>query len=85
MSRDCPCPAGPWVQCATKKTPLDEFAKEFGEKKAARLLEILISVKDAEPVLDSSAMKATYKLDEPVGGKDSISFVRIDKYWYLSN
>jgi hypothetical protein len=62
----------------TEKQTLEEFAKEFGEEKAARLLKALQTIKDAKPELDADGKKATYKLKER-----PLIFVKIDKYWYI--
>ncbi len=62
-----------------------EFAKTFGERKAPILIKVLKEIKDAKPSLDDSGTKATFALKEPLGGKKSINFVKIEKYWYLKN
>lgn len=69
----------------TEKTPLDEFAKEFGLEKAPRLLEVLKSIRDVKPTLELDGTKATYALKEPIGGKKVIIWVKIGKYWYIHN
>jgi len=64
---------------------LEEFAKKFGERKAPRLLEILKEIKGTKPSLDESGTKATFALKEEKDGKKSITFVKVDKYWYIKN
>jgi len=70
----------------TKETTLKEFATRFGKDKAADLLRVLKSIKDQKPTLDSKGTKATFKLkNEDKKGKDSISFVKVGKFWYIQN
>lgn len=69
----------------TDKRSIEEVAEGFGEKKAPQLLEVLNSIKDAEPTLDDDEKKATYALKKPLGSKKSISFIKIEKRWYLQN
>jgi len=69
----------------TEGTSLEEFAKKFGERKAPRLLEILKEIKGTKPSLDDNGTKATFALKEEKNGKKSITFVKIDKYWYIKN
>jgi hypothetical protein len=69
----------------TEKAALDEFSKQFGENKAPRLLQVLKSIRDAKPTLDPSGKKATYELKEPIDGKKTITWVKVDKHWYIQN
>ena len=69
----------------TEKATLDEFAKQFGENKGPRLLQVLKSIRDAKPTLDSSGKKATYELKEPIDRKKTITWVKVEKYWYIQN
>lgn len=65
--------------------PLDEFAKFFGEKKAEPLLKMLKAIKGVKPTLDADGKKATFKVKDPIDGRDSISFQKVDKRWYIQN
>ena len=69
----------------TKKTPLDEFVKRFAEDKAPKLLKVLEEIKDTKPTLDKTGTRATYTLKENGDGKKSITFKKIEKYWYIQN
>ena len=69
----------------TEGTSLEEFAKRFGERKAPRLLEIFKEIKGTKPSLDDNGTKATFALKEEKDGKKAITFVKVDKYWYLKN
>ncbi len=69
----------------TEGTSLEEFAKTFGERKAPRLLEILKEIKGTKPSLDDNGTKATFVLKEEKDGKKAITFVKVDKYWYIQN
>lgn len=73
------------LQKLTAGTSLEEFAKRFGEGKAPQLLKILKEIKDAKAKLDDTGTKATFALKEGMGGKKSISFVKVGKYWYIKN
>jgi hypothetical protein len=64
---------------------LEEFAKKFGERKAPRLLEILKEIKGTKPSLDDNGTEATFSLKEEKDGKKSITFIKVDKYWYIKN
>jgi hypothetical protein len=69
----------------TEKATLDEFANKFGENKATRLLQVLKSIRDAKPTLDPSEKKATYELKEPIDRKKTLTWVKVDKHWYIQN
>ena len=69
----------------TEGTSLEKFAKRFGERKAPRLLEIFKEIKGTKPSLDDNGTKATFALKEEKDGKKAITFVKVDKYWYLKN
>jgi hypothetical protein len=71
------------LKAITEKIPLDEFAKQFGEGKADRLLKVLKSIEDVKPTLDKEGKTATFKLKEEADGKKTISWVKIGKYWYI--
>ena len=66
---------------------IDKFAEAFGKEKAAVLLKVLQAVKDVKPTLDTDGKKATFKLKEKVEGapRDTITFVQVDKFWYILN
>ncbi len=64
---------------------MEEFAKRFGERKAGRLLEVLKEIKSGTPELDAAGTTATFQLKEAVGGKGTIKFVKVKKYWYIKN
>ena len=68
-----------------ERTSLEELAKSFGERKAPILLEVLKEIKGTKPSLDDTGTKATFALKEKTGGKKSITFVKIEKYWYITN
>ena len=67
----------------TKEMSLEEFAKWFGVRKAPRLLEVLKEINYAKPTLDDTGTRATFALKEEIGGVKSITFVKVEKYWYL--
>jgi hypothetical protein len=69
------------------KTGLDQsaFARQFGDKRAPQLLLILKSLSDAKLTLDPIGMIVTYELPESVGRRNTLSFQKIVKYWYMLN
>jgi hypothetical protein len=69
----------------TENSSFDEFAKQFGETKAPRLLQVMKAIKEVKPTVDPSGMKATYELQEPIAGKKTITWLKIDKHWYIKN
>jgi len=69
----------------TTKVPLDDFAKEFGQTHAPRLLKVLQAIRGTNPTMAVDGMLATYSFKEAVEGKKSISFTKIGKLWYLQN
>lgn len=69
----------------TEGTSLEEFAKKFGERKVPRLLKILEEIKDAKPHMDDTGRKATFALKEEIGRKKSITFLKVEKHWYIQN
>lgn len=70
----------------TAEQPLDKFAKQFGETKAASLLAVLTAVKDMKPKLSEDGSTATYDLPEnPAFPKKEIIFTKIEKRWFIKN
>lgn len=69
----------------TKNIPLDQLAERFGTDKADVLLGVLKSIKGAQPTLDAAKTRATFKLKEPIGGKEDIRWVKVEKNWYIEN
>ena len=69
----------------TAEASLDEFVKKFSERKAADLLQALKSIKDAKPTLDPAGKKASYDLTERIGGHRTLTFVKVDKHWYITD
>jgi hypothetical protein len=69
----------------TMKAPLDEFAKEFGQTHAPRLLKVLQAIRGTNPTLVADGMLATFPLKEPIEGKKSITFIKVGKFWYIQN
>jgi len=67
----------------TKDEPLDELAMFFAEKKAPQLLKALKSIEDAKPMFDDSGTKAMYQLGEEIAKKKTITWVKVDNYWYI--
>jgi len=73
----------------TKDLPLENFAKDFGASNAQVLLAVLKGIKDEKPKLDADGKVATFELSEKVkeaaGGKPTIKFTKVEKFWYINN
>ena len=68
-----------------KKQTIDDLAKDFGEKASSDTLQALKAIKGLKPEMAPDGKKATFKLKEPIGGQNSFSFQKIDKFWYIAN
>jgi len=73
------------LKTMTNKETLEELAKKFGDKKAARLLKVLKMAKEVKPTMDANGTKATYDLKEAINGKKTITLIKIEKCWYVQN
>ena len=69
----------------TEGSSLEKFAETFGRDHAADLLTALKAIKEVKPTLDAKGETATYELKPPIDGKDSITLVKIEKYWYIAD
>lgn len=69
----------------TKDKKLEDFAAKFGSGHADKLLKALKQLQDVKPEFSDDKKVAEYKLKEAVGAKDTIKFVKIEKYWYIEN
>lgn len=70
----------------TADHPVAEFAKQFGETKAASLLAVLQAVKDMKPKLSEDGNTATCDLPEnPEFPKKEIIFTKVEKRWFIKN
>ena len=67
----------------TENQTLEQFAKEFGDDKAAGVLKDLKSIKDKQPELSADGNKATFAREDP--NAKPIVWLKIDKYWYIAN
>jgi hypothetical protein len=61
------------------------FAEEFGMEKAKALLNALKEIKGTKPTLSDDGKKATFKLKTMIAGRDSMTWYKNDKNWYISN
>ena len=68
-----------------KDMTMDEFVTLFGENKAHLLLRGLKGIENKEPELDKDGQKATFLFKQPIDGKKSITFVKVDSYWYIAD
>jgi hypothetical protein len=69
----------------TKQVSLEEFVKRFSEGKAPELLRVLKAVSGTKPSLDPSGTVATFKHQLKGTARDSIRFVKVEKFWYIQN
>jgi hypothetical protein len=73
-----------------QRKSMEEIAKEFGEKKAPRMLTALKAIKGTKPTLEDDGKNKTARFAFPEGaiegqGPKSIVFVLIEKSWYIGN
>jgi hypothetical protein len=64
---------------------IKKFADEFGKEKAAPLLNALKEIKGTKPALADDGKKATFKLKTKIAGRDSMTWYKNGKDWYISN
>ena len=69
----------------TSVMTMQELVENFKEDKAPQLLTIFKEIKEAKPELSEDGKTAVYKLKESVGSKETVTFRKIEKYWYLEN
>jgi hypothetical protein len=69
----------------TEKTDLAKLATQFKGEKADRLLRILKSIKDATPKFEKDGELAVFPVKVEGAPKNSITFVKVDKFWYIKN
>jgi hypothetical protein len=46
---------------------------------------VLENIKDTKPTFDKTETKATYTLTQTIGNKKTITFKKVEKYWYIQN
>jgi hypothetical protein len=64
---------------------LAAHAKDFGANRAASWLDALRDIRGRTPVLDAAETSATFVLARPLAFKQTLTFVKIGKYWYIGN
>src|SRR5262249_44094590 len=64
---------------------LPKFAEGFGKDKAKDLLGALKEIKGTKPELTDEGKKATFKLKTTIAGRDSMTWYKKDKNWYVGN
>lgn len=69
----------------TERGGFEELESQFAKSNAPELLEILKSIKGSTPKMENEGKKAVFQFKEPRNGKKSITFNKIDKYWYIQN
>jgi len=69
----------------TEDKTIEEFARRFGERKADRLLTALRELKDVKPEMGRDRKTATFQLKNEIAGKATLSFQKIEKYWYIKD
>jgi hypothetical protein len=77
--------ADPAALAKRRDTP-EEFAAEFAEDGAERLLAMLKRIRTAKPAMSADGNTATYQLDPaPERGPRTLRWEKIGKYWYIAN
>jgi hypothetical protein len=69
----------------TKEQSTEEFARQFGKGKAVRALQILKAIEGKTPKLDHDGTTATFTHDVKDAPRDTITFVKVGKYWHIQN
>ncbi len=69
----------------TKGKSLDEIAQRFGQRKASGLLAVLKKINRTKPLLKNTATEAKFGIEKSAIGKETITFVKVGKYWYIQN
>ena len=69
----------------TAKRSVEEFARQFAETHAASLLEVLQGIEGQRPKLDPDGKTATFIHGIKDAPRETITFARIGKYWYIQN
>jgi hypothetical protein len=62
-----------------------ETIANFAEKKAATLLQALRDAEKTTPAFEDNGQTAVYALKTPIGGRSTMAFTRVGKYWYIRN
>src|SRR5690606_27356115 len=73
------------LELILQTTTLEKLAEGFAGEKSEKLLQALKQIEDTKPMLDESGKIATYTLKEKVGGKMTLVFEKVDKFWYIAN
>ncbi len=68
----------------TESGELDDILERFVEGKAAGALEDLKQIKGTTSTLSPDGKEATFRLPSAPWG-DTITFIKVGKYWYISN
>jgi hypothetical protein len=68
-----------------KPEMLDQMAKATTSEGIAPVLSALKEIKDAKPELDAEGKHAKFALKEEIAGHKSMTFVKVDKFWYLDD
>jgi hypothetical protein len=68
-----------------KKMSIKEVAAKFEKTHAALLLKILQSIEGKQPTLAEDRASATFQHDVNGAHSPVITFVKVDKLWYIKN
>lgn len=75
----------PNIVPAFQARSIHELISRSHPEKAATLLKVLEDIKDTKPTFDKTETKATYTLTQTIGNKKTITFKKVEKYWYIQN
>jgi hypothetical protein len=62
-----------------------KVAANFAEDKAEKLLQGLRDAQKATPAFEDDGRTAIYPLRTPIGGRATMVFTKVGKYWYIRN
>lgn len=65
------------------KGPIEDVAKEFGDRRAPDLLAALRAASAMKPTLNEDGTRAEYRFEKPFGRERRISMVKIGEFWYM--
>jgi hypothetical protein len=70
---------------AEEKVDLSKLATRFKGEKADRLLRALKTIKNLTPTFEKNGELAVFPVKLAGSNKNSITFVKVGKYWYIKN
>lgn len=73
------------IKLFTANRSLADYSEEFGKRFGPQILDALKVVNLEKPLVDPSGKKVVFELKEEIDGKETVTWEKIDKRWYLKN